>query len=124
MAADPSDTATSLLLIGKYQAAADITSQLIEAVYHRRVRSPYEQPTNYARTLLILGLAEAGLGRLDKAAVTGTAALACSRPVWPTMVLAGSLIGSWEYAHRGPLKPMNTMTATWRWPKAWLTRCR
>jgi hypothetical protein len=91
LAADPPYTATSLLLIGKYQAAADITSQLVDTVYRKKARTPYEQPTNYARTLLILGLAEAGLGQLDKAAATGTTALGCSRPVWPTMVLAGKL---------------------------------
>lgn len=41
--------------------------------------------------MLILGLAQAGLGRLDEAAAAGQAALDAGRLVWPTMVLAGKL---------------------------------
>lgn len=46
---------------------------------------------SYARTLLVLALAQAGLGKLDEAAATGAAALSVSRTVWPTVVLAGKL---------------------------------
>ncbi len=88
---DPPCTATSLLLAGKYFEAAEITRRLIETAYNPRSRAPGDQPTNYARTLLILGLAAAGLGELDEAAAAGAAALECGRVVWPTMVLAGKL---------------------------------
>ena len=59
--------------------------------YRPQARAPWDQPTNYARTLLILALAAAGLGDLDQAVTAGTAALDCGRVVWPTMVLAGKL---------------------------------
>ena len=48
-------------------------------------------PPTYARTLLILALAAAGLGEIDEAAAAGAAALDAGRIVWPTMVLAGKL---------------------------------
>ena len=88
---DPPYTATSLLLTGKYQAAAETTRRLIDTAYRPRSRAPGDQPTNYARTLLILALAAAGLGETDEAAAAGAAALECGRVVWPTMVLAGKL---------------------------------
>ncbi len=88
---DPPYTATSLLLTGKYQEAAETTRRLIETAYSPRLRAPGDQPTNYARTLLILALAAAGLGEIDEAAAAGAAALECGRVVWPTMVLAGKL---------------------------------
>jgi hypothetical protein len=53
--------------------------------------APADQPTNYARTLLILALAAAGLGEIDEAAAAGVAALESGHVVWPTMVLAGKL---------------------------------
>lgn len=62
-----------------------------ETGYSPQSRSPGEQPTKYARTLLILALAEAGLGRVDEASAAGSAALESGRLVWPTMVLAGKL---------------------------------
>lgn len=43
------------------------------------------------RSLLILGLAHADVGRLDEAVAADHAALSGSRPAWPTMVLAGKL---------------------------------
>ena len=52
---------------------------------------PGDQPAKYARTLLILALAQAGLGQADAAAAAGSAALDCARPAWPTIVLAGKL---------------------------------
>ena len=45
----------------------------------------------YARTLLILGLAEAGLGRIEEASAAGSAALGHGQLAWTTMVLASKL---------------------------------
>ena len=90
-AEDPPYTATSLLLAGRYAEAAQMTRRIIDTAYHPQSRAPGDQPTNYARTLLILALAAAGLGELDEAAAAGTAALDCGRVVWPTIVLAGKL---------------------------------
>jgi transcriptional regulator with XRE-family HTH domain len=88
---DPPYTATSLLLVGRYAEAAQMTRRIIDTAYRPQARAPWEQPTNYARTLLILALAAAGLGDLDQAVTAGTAALDCGRLVWPTMVLADKL---------------------------------
>jgi len=90
-AEDPPYIATSLLLAGRYAEAAQMTRRIIEVAYRPQARAPWDQPTNYARTLLILALAAAGLGDLDQAVTAGTAALDCGRAVWPTMVLAGKL---------------------------------
>ncbi len=90
-AEDPPYTATSLLLAGRYAEAAQMTQRIIEVAYRPQARAPWDQPTHYARTLLILALAAAGLGDLDQAVTAGTAALDCGRVVWPTMVLAGKL---------------------------------
>ena len=90
-AEDPPYTATSLLLAGRYAEAAQMTRRIIDTAYRPQARAPWDQPTNYARTLLILALAAAGLGDLDQAVAAGTAALECGRVVWPTMVLAGKL---------------------------------
>jgi hypothetical protein len=90
-AEDPPYTATSLLLAGRYAEAAEMTRRIIATAYRPEARAPWDQPTNYARTLLILALAAAGLGDLDQAAAAGGAALECGRVVWPTMVLAGQL---------------------------------
>jgi transcriptional regulator with XRE-family HTH domain len=87
---DPPYTATSLLLAGQHAEAAAVTRRLIESAY-RPQAAPWDQPTNYARTLLILALALAGQGDLGEAAAAGTAALECGQIVWPTMVLAGKL---------------------------------
>jgi Helix-turn-helix domain len=86
---DPPYTATSLLLTGKYQEAAQITRRIIETAYSSR--APGDQPTAYSRTLLILALAAAGLGEADEAAAAGAAALQAGPVVWPTIVLAGKL---------------------------------
>lgn len=88
---DPPYTATSLLMAGRYTEAATVTRRIIETIYRPRARPPGEQPTNYARTLLILALAAAGDGDADEAAAAGRAALECGRIVWPTMVLAARL---------------------------------
>jgi transcriptional regulator with XRE-family HTH domain len=89
--ADPPYTATSLMLAGRHAEAAEMTRRIIDTAYQPKSRAPGDQPTHYARTLLILGLAAAGMGELDEAAAAGTAALECGRVVWPTLVLAGKL---------------------------------
>lgn len=90
-AEDPPYTATSLLLAGRPGEAAAMTRRIIATAYRPHSRAPADQPTNYARTLLILALAAAGLGEIDEAAAAGAAALESGRVVWPTMVLAGKL---------------------------------
>ena len=90
-AEDPPYTATSLLLAGRYAEAAQMTQRIIDVAYRPQARAAWDQPTNYARTLLILALAAAGLGEPDQAVTAGTAALDCGRIVWPTMVLADKL---------------------------------
>jgi hypothetical protein len=88
---DPPYTATSLLLVGSYREAVSATSRVIETAYQAEARQRGDNPSGYARSLLILGLAQAGDGRLDEAVSAGHDALAGSRPAWPTMVLAGNL---------------------------------
>ena len=105
-AEDPPYTATSLLLAGRCAEAAQMTRRIIEVAYRPQARAPWDQPTNYARTLLILALAAARLGDLDQAVTAGTAALDCGRVVWPTMVLAGKL--DHALAHRFPDAPSAT----------------
>jgi transcriptional regulator with XRE-family HTH domain len=95
---EPPYTATSLLLAGKYREAEQVTRRIIETAYRPR---PDAQPTNYARTLLILALAAAGLGELDEADAVGTAALESGPVVWPTMVLARKLDQSLDRRSRG-----------------------
>lgn len=90
-AEDPPYTATSLLLAGRHGEAAEMTRRIIATAYSPHTRAPADQPTNYARTLLILALAAAGLGEIDEAASAGAAALESGPVVWPTMVLAGKL---------------------------------
>jgi hypothetical protein len=96
---DPPYTATSLLLAGHYAEAASMTRAILTSAYPSRPAG--DQPTNYARTLLILGLATAGLGDIDEAAATGTEALSASQVVWPTMVLAGRLARQLDAASPG-----------------------
>lgn len=86
---DPPYTATSLLLAGRHAEAAAMTRAILASTYPARPAG--DQPTNYARTLMILALAAAGLGDIDEAAATGAEALGAGRVVWPTMVLAGRL---------------------------------
>jgi hypothetical protein len=92
--ADPPYTATSLLLTGRHAEAAAISRRLIKGAYRPQARPLSGQPTNYARTLLILALAAAGMGEAEEAAAAGIAALECGRLVWPTRVLAGKLAES------------------------------
>lgn len=87
---DPPYTATSLLHVGKFGDAAQATREVLETAYPA---SGFEQErsTNYARTQLILGLAEAGQGNVGEAVAAGHAALGGADAVWPTLVLAGKL---------------------------------
>ncbi|TCO46444.1 helix-turn-helix transcriptional regulator [Actinocrispum wychmicini] len=91
LAEDPPYTATSLLLLNRFQEAASATRSVINAAYPTSTHNRNRQSSSYARTLLILGLAEAGLGHIDEAAVAGRTALDSSGLVWPTLVLAGKL---------------------------------
>ncbi|MFF5262692.1 hypothetical protein ACFY4C_27490 [Actinomadura viridis] len=91
LAEDPPYTATSLLLVGHPREAVAATGRVIETVYRPEARQRGEHPSGYARSLLILGLAHAEMGELDEAVAAGQAALAGSRPAWPTMVLAKRL---------------------------------
>ncbi|GAA2323976.1 hypothetical protein GCM10010149_91630 [Nonomuraea roseoviolacea subsp. roseoviolacea] len=88
---DPPYTATSLLFVGRYREAVTATNRVIQIVYQPEARQRGEHPSGYARSLLILGLAQAALGRLDESVAAGHAALSGSRPAWPTMVLADKL---------------------------------
>jgi hypothetical protein len=88
---DPPYAATSLLVAGQHAEAAMMTRRILETAYPAAHREPGNQPTNYARTLLILALAAAGLSEVDEAAAAGATALDSGRLVWPTMVLARKL---------------------------------
>jgi hypothetical protein len=88
-----------LLLAGRYDEAAVMTRAILASAYPSRPAG--DQPTNYARTLLILALAAAGLGDIDEAAATGAEALSAGRVVWPTMVLAGRLARQLDAASPG-----------------------
>lgn len=85
---DPPYTATSLLLVRRCRDAAEATRRILGAVYGGVAG---DQPAKYARTLLILGLAQVGLGLADDAAASGTSALDCAPPTWQTFVLAERL---------------------------------
>jgi len=91
LAEDPPYTATSLLFVGQFDEAISATNRVIQQVYNPEKRQRGENPSGYARSLLILGLAQAGTGRIDEAVSSGKTALSGIRPAWPTMVLAGKL---------------------------------
>lgn len=91
VANDPPYTATSLLLLGRFGEAVSATTRVIQTVYQPEARHRGDHPSGYARSLLILGLAQAGIGDLDGAVSAGSTALSGSRPAWPTLVLAGKL---------------------------------
>jgi hypothetical protein len=90
-AEDPPYTATSSLLLNRFQEAVSAANGVIEAARPPRHSGSGGQSSNHARALLILGLAEAGLGRVDEAVAAGRAALECAGPVWPTLILAAKL---------------------------------
>lgn len=96
---DPPYTATSLLLAGRHAEAAVMTRAILANAYPARPAG--DQPTNYARTLLILALSAAGTGDIDEAAATGAEALSAGRVVWPTLVLAGRLARQLDRASPG-----------------------
>lgn len=85
---DPPYTATSLLHAGRFHEAAAITRRIVDAA----PTQANELSASHARALLILALAEAGLGNTRDAATVGLSALGNGAPpVWPTLVLAGKL---------------------------------
>ncbi|WP_367137073.1 MULTISPECIES: helix-turn-helix domain-containing protein [Streptomyces] len=90
-AEEPPYTATSLLLLGQFRESVSATNRVLQTHYQHEARKRGEQPSGYARALLILGLAHAGSGNLDEAVSAGHAALAGKRPAWPTLALAGKL---------------------------------
>lgn len=87
---EPPYTATSMLLLGQFDEAASMTRSLIETIYPADDAAGGRNLSSYARMLLILGLAEAGLGRIEAAVAAGNAALDLS-PAWSTLVLARRL---------------------------------
>jgi len=92
LANDPPYTATSLLLLGRFQEAEDLTRQVIATFYGPGGGDgPGQHPSGFARTYLALALALAGLGRLDEARAAGGGALSVTRLDWPVVVLAGKL---------------------------------
>lgn len=91
LAEDPPYTGTSLLFVGEFSEAISATNRVIQQVYDPERRQRGENPSGYARSLLILGLAQAGSGQIEEAVASGKTALSGSRPAWPTMVLARKL---------------------------------
>ena len=92
VADDPPLTATSLLLVGRFREAEEATRRVIAAFCgSSSEKGPAADPSGFARIYLILGLALAGLGKLDEAHAVGCVALAAPRFVRPTAVLAGRL---------------------------------
>lgn len=80
-AAEPPYTATSLLMVGAYDEAAVMTDELLESLYGD---DDARTTSNYARTLLIRALADAGRGQIASSAVIGRTALKAMPPVWST----------------------------------------
>jgi len=77
--------------VKRFREAASVTEDVIQAAYPTGTHNRNRQSSSYARTLLILGLAEAGLGHVDEAVAAGRAALNSTGVVWPTLVLADKL---------------------------------
>lgn len=100
LADDPPYTATSLLHVGKFGEAAQATREVLKTAYPTH-GFEQERSTNYARTQLVLGLAEAGLGNVSDAADAGHAALSGPEVVWPTLVLARKLDRALTGTYRG-----------------------
>lgn len=88
---DPPYTATSMMLIGMHREAVSATERVIRTVYQPETKQRGENPSGYARSLLILAMAHLGDGNLESAISAGHQALDVSRPAWPTMVLARRL---------------------------------
>ena len=98
---EPPYRATSLLLVGQFEEAAAATRNVIGNSHSSATRG-VEISSSYARALLILGLAEAGLGNAAESVAVGRSALNSTGPVWPTLVLAGKLdqvlLGAFNYS--------------------------
>jgi hypothetical protein len=116
-AEDPPYTATSLLLAGRCAEAAEMTRRIVDTAYRPQARAPWDQPTNYARMLLILALAAAGLGGLPVSVLTASdvtaflAGMACIHA--PGTPAASSLLICWLLARRlGRLKVVPSSPAT------------
>ena len=116
-AEDPPYTATSLLLAGRCAEAAEMTRRIVDTAYRPQARAPWDQPTNYARTLLILALAAAGLGGLPVSVLTASdvtaflAGMTCIHA--PGTPAASSLLICWLLARRlGCLKVVPSSPAT------------
>ena len=116
-AEDPPYTATSLLLAGRCAEAAEMTRRIVDTAYRPQARAPWDQPTNYARTLLILALAAAGLGGLPVSVLTASdvtaflAGMTCIHA--PGTPAASSLLICWLLARRlGCLKVVPRSPAT------------
>ncbi|MBI3686573.1 MAG: helix-turn-helix domain-containing protein [Actinobacteria bacterium] len=80
---DPPYTATSLLLLGLYQDAAEAARRVIAAFYGLAGEGRGAHPSGFACTYLVLALAQAGLGKLDEAYAAGSLALDAPRRVRP-----------------------------------------
>ncbi|GAA3863277.1 hypothetical protein GCM10022243_32250 [Saccharothrix violaceirubra] len=96
---DPPYTATSLLLLQRFEEAALATERVIETAYGADAGDHGGLSSNHSRTLLILGLARAGIGDVDGAVAAGRQALDGS-VVWPTLVLARKLDQALMRTHR------------------------
>lgn len=97
---DPPYTATSLLLSGRFKEASAVTREVLHNAYPGEKSNSQAKSSNYARTLLILSLSEAGLGNIDEATSVGRAALDTDNLVWPTLVLAGKLNRALRSSHK------------------------
>ncbi|MGH3974424.1 MAG: helix-turn-helix domain-containing protein [Pseudonocardiaceae bacterium] len=92
LAEDPPCTGTSLLLLGRYKEAVEVTRRGIVTFYGSCVgEGRRENPSGFARACLILALALAGLGELDEAYAAASTALEAPRLVRSVAVLAGEL---------------------------------
>lgn len=67
------------------------TQNVLDTTYGPRELGSRSNPAGFARAMLVLGLAHAGLGHLDEAAAAGRQALDTTDVVWPTRVLAEQL---------------------------------
>lgn len=97
---DPPYTGTSLLLLNRFEEAASATERVIQTAHRDDLEDHNRRSSSYARALLILGLASAGLGDVDSAVAAGRTALESGRLVWPTLVLAQKLDRTLMHDHK------------------------
>jgi hypothetical protein len=88
------------LLSGRFKEASATTREVLRDAYPDDKSNSHVKSSNFARTLLILGLSEAGLGNIDEAASAGLSALDTDNLVWPTLVLAGKLNKTLQHNHK------------------------